>query len=95
VGVLKKALTKALQLSINNVEEIQGTTQIFVDVSGSMRSPLSGGKSFGSVRQCYELSIILGLMVMSRCKHCEYYIFSSIRVAKCYLYMNEKLNGDL
>lgn len=60
-----------------------------------MKSPLSGGKSFGSVRQCFELSILLGLMVMSRCKSCEYYIFSSVRTDKCYLLMNEKLNGDL
>jgi hypothetical protein len=80
---------------MSNVQEIQGTTQIFVDVSGSMRCPLSGGKSFGSIRQCSELSIILGLMIMSRCKHCEYYIFSSPNDAECYMQMNEKLTGDL
>lgn len=93
--MLKTALTRALQLSIANVEEIQGVTQIFVDVSGSMKSPLSGGKSFGSVRQCFEMSILLGLMVMSRCKKCEYYIFSSVNTAKCYILMNEQLNGEL
>jgi|JI61114C2RNA_FD_contig_123_27688_length_1275_multi_5_in_2_out_0_2 hypothetical protein len=95
VELLKKALTNALQLSISNVEQLQGVTQIFVDVSGSMKSPLSGGKSFGSVRQCFEMSIILGLMVMSRCKSCEYYIFSSIATDKCYILMNERLTGNL
>lgn len=70
VALLSEALSIALQRSIENVEEIKGATQIFVDVSGSMQCPMSGGKSFGSVRECYELAIILGLLVKAKCQHC-------------------------
>ncbi len=53
INILKPVLSNALQLSMQNVEVLKGVTYIFVDVSGSMRSPLSGGKSYGSVRDCY------------------------------------------
>ena len=50
-----------------NVDEIKGHTVVFVDVSGSMCSPLSGGKSYGSVRTCKEASILMGLMTRQKC----------------------------
>jgi hypothetical protein len=58
---------------------------VFTDVSGSMQCPISGGKKYGSIRTCADLSILLGLMVNENCEHCKYYIFSSVgSFPKCY-----------
>jgi hypothetical protein len=53
----------ALEHSICNVEKLKGNTLVFTDVSGSMRCPISGGKTYGSIRTCADLSILLGLMI--------------------------------
>ena len=59
---------------------------IFTDVSGSMQCAISGGKKYGSVRTCADLSILLGLMVNENCENSQYYIFSSVghQHPKCY-----------
>ncbi len=68
VESLKDALDKALKISIdNNIDELKGLTYIFCDVSGSMKCPISGGKKYGSVRECYELSLLLGIMLKQKC----------------------------
>lgn len=59
----------AIKIAVNkNLEEISGHTAIFSDVSGSMNTSMSGGaKKYGSVRNCLECALVLGLMVKQRC----------------------------
>jgi hypothetical protein len=33
------------------------------DVSGSMRCPISGKDKYGSARNCYEIGILLALLI--------------------------------
>lgn len=61
----------------NSLDTIEGHTVIFADVSGSMQHRLSGGKSYGSIRTCYEAAILLGLLLRQKCEKCTLYIFSS------------------
>ena len=74
----KESIKKAIQIAIDkNLEEIKGHTLIFCDVSGSMRTPISGGKKYGSIVQCNEVALLLGLMIKSKCQNSSFYIFSS------------------
>ena len=42
-----------------------------------MRTAISGGKHYGSIRNCMEVGILLGLMIRSKCANCQFYLFSS------------------
>ena len=60
----QKAVETALKAAIDkNLDRLDGVTYIFCDLSGSMSCPISGGKKYGSVRMCSELSLLLGLML--------------------------------
>ncbi|CAK79603.1 unnamed protein product (macronuclear) [Paramecium tetraurelia] len=51
----KDAIEKAMQIAVDkNLETISGVTYVFVDVSGSMCSQISGGKKYGSINQCKD-----------------------------------------
>lgn len=46
----KASIEAAIAISVNkNLDTIAGVTYVFVDVSGSMQSKISGGKKYGSV----------------------------------------------
>lgn len=65
---------------------MKGRTFIFADVSGSMSSAISGGKKYGSIHECKEIALLLGLMIRMKCEKCSYFIFSSPgHITKCYL----------
>lgn len=84
----KDSITKAIQIAVDkNLEPIIGHTLIFCDVSGSMRCKISGGKCYGSVRNCKEVALLLGLMIKSKCETSSFYIFSSpgYEHKECYL----------
>jgi hypothetical protein len=52
-----------------------------------MRCPVSGNKSYGSIRTCYDVSLLLGLLIRYKCDDCQYFLFSSPgdEVSKPYL----------
>ena len=60
-----------------NLDSIKGHTIILADVSRSMQCPISGKKYYGSNRSFYEVALLLGLLIKSKCKKSSYYLFSS------------------
>lgn len=70
----KAALDTSVKLAAeNNVDHIPGKAAIFVDVSGSMNCPISGEKGMGSVANCMQVGMLMGLMI----KH----IFDEAKIA--------------
>jgi len=74
-----EALERAIKVAVNkNLEQIEGNTAIFADVSGSMNSPISGGsRQYGTIRTCLDCALVLGLMIKQRSAKSSFYIFSS------------------
>ena len=66
-------LENAVELSIENMPKLAGTTVIAVDVSGSM----SGTVSAKSKVRCYEIAMLLGLMANKICENSIFYTFNS------------------
>ncbi|CAK58727.1 unnamed protein product (macronuclear) [Paramecium tetraurelia] len=74
----KDAIEKAMKIAVDkNLETISGVTYVFVDVSGSMRSPISGGKKYGSVNQCQDCAFVLAHLIRIKCEKCEFYLFAA------------------
>jgi len=62
-----RALESALELSIRNVPEIAGNTFVFVDVSGSMHSPVTGyRKGSSSVVRCVDVAALIAASVLRK-----------------------------
>jgi len=79
----KLALENSIRIATSlNVKPIMGNSVIFCDVSGSMRTPISGGSGLGSVRDCMQIGILLGLMLRSVCKNVDFKVFSSKKPGK-------------
>lgn len=95
----KEALETAIRISTTlNVKPIMGHSVIFCDVSGSMRTPISGGSGLGSITDCMQIAVLLGLMLRSVCKSVDFKIFSSIkpgRTKKCWLPVDIEGNNIL
>jgi telomerase protein component 1 len=95
----KDALETAVRIATTtNVKPIMGHSVIFCDVSGSMRTPISGGSGLGTVKDCMQIGILLGLMLRSVCKSADFKIFSSIkpgRTKKCWLPVEIESEGIL
>jgi telomerase protein component 1 len=73
-AIYSDTLEKALQISTeNNCPKLKGKALIFVDVSGSMTSPLSSHSEM-TLREC---GILLGLMINASCESVEFRAFSS------------------
>ena len=71
------ALEAAVKLAtVNNVQPILGHSVIFCDVSGSMQTQLSGGP-MGSITNCMQVGVLLGLMLRYVCESSEFIVFSS------------------
>ena len=74
----KKALNNAIKIAIgHNVRPIKGKSVVFSDTSGSMGSPVSGGKGLGSIRSCMQVGLLMSVMMKYACEECDFYIFSS------------------
>lgn len=65
-------LENAVEASIENMPKLDGTTVIAVDVSGSMRSPVSAKSKV----QCYEIAMLLGLIANRICDNAYFYTFN-------------------
>ena len=68
-----------------NLDTIPGVTYIFVDVSGSMQSKISGGKNYGSVNSCMDCGFVLGHLIRMKCENSLFYLFASPINDKAYL----------
>lgn len=74
----KQAIENALKISCDkNLDTIPGITYVFVDVSGSMQSQISGGKKYGSVHQCMTCAFVLGHMIRIKCETSKFYLFAA------------------
>jgi len=74
----KEAIETALKISCDkNLDTISGITYVFVDVSGSMQSPISGGKKYGSVHQCMTCAFVLGHMIRIKCETSKFFLFAA------------------
>lgn len=56
---LKDALQDALDLCCENVPKIDGAVHVFVDVSGSMNSPVTGRNNKPSVATCRDVAALI------------------------------------
>ena len=81
----KAALEATVKLAtLNNVQPVLGHSVIFCDVSGSMTAQLSGGP-MGSITNCMQVGVLLGLMLRYVCESSDFIVFSSPgRHQKCW-----------
>jgi hypothetical protein len=42
-----------------------------------MRSPISGGKKYGSVMHCMDLAFVLAHLIRTKCEQCKFYLFAA------------------
>ena len=68
------ALEAAAEASIGNMEQLEGTTVIAVDSSGSMSSLVSGH----STVRCCEIGTMLGLLANRICQNSIFYTFDYV-----------------
>lgn len=64
---LKKALEKAVKISVRNIKGFDEDTRVLIacDVSGSMQTPVTEKSSI----EMYEIGLLLGQLLQSRCKN--------------------------
>lgn len=67
------ALETAVEVSIENMPKLNGTTVIAVDVSGSMSSKVSAKSSVS----CVEIGYLLGLIANKICENSYFYTFNA------------------
>lgn len=65
-------LEKAVELSVENMPKLSGTTVIAVDVSGSMDDRISDKSKV----RCYEIAMMLGLIANRICENSIFYTFN-------------------
>lgn len=68
------ALENAVEAACENVPHLNGTTVIAVDVSGSMRDPISEK----SAVTCVQIAYLLGLIANKICDNSYFYTFNSL-----------------
>ena len=87
----RKALDNAIKIAtMKNIPPIRGKTVVFADTSGSMGCKLSGGINMGSIRECIDTGILLGLMTHYASESCRFFCFSSPGITgKCYIEFEE------
>lgn len=63
---IKDALQEAMEISTNNIPALEGNVYVFVDVSGSMSSVVTGvhGKKKASTVQCLDVAALIGAAIM-------------------------------
>lgn len=69
---IREALQDALDHSLSNVPELPGQTYVFPDISGSMKSPVTGTrKGSTSAVQCIDVAALIASAVLRRNKMAE------------------------
>lgn len=65
-SMLMTALEKAVQVSASNIQGFDDSTRVLIacDVSGSMQCPVSDKSKV----LCYDIGLLLGMLLKSRCK---------------------------
>jgi len=64
---LREALQDAMEVAVENVPELPGRTWVFVDVSGSMRSPVTGiRKGATTAVQCVDVAALMAAAILRR-----------------------------
>ncbi|MEM1183453.1 MAG: TROVE domain-containing protein [Planctomycetota bacterium] len=67
-----RSLESALEISVRNVPEIPGKTYVFVDVSGSMRSPVTGYRKGSSSKvRCVDVAALVAASVVRNNRDAE------------------------
>lgn len=65
-----EALQDAMEVAIDNVPPLEGNVVICPDVSGSMRSPITGNRGAGTTKvQCYQVAALMTAAILRRNKH--------------------------
>lgn len=76
--VVSEALHDAMEIAVGNVPSIDGKAYVFPDVSGSMRSPITGHrKGATSAVQCVHVAALVAAAVLRRNPDAEVIPFAS------------------
>lgn len=67
------ALENAVDVAVENIGKLPGTTVIAVDTSGSMGNPVSAKSEI----RCYEIGMMLGLLANKICENSIFYTFDT------------------
>jgi 60 kDa SS-A/Ro ribonucleoprotein len=66
-GVVRDALQDALEVAIENVPRVEGKVYVFPDVSGSMRSPVTGHRKGSTTAvRCVDVAALVAAAVVRR-----------------------------
>lgn len=70
---VRDALQEAMEIAVSNIPHIDGEVYVFVDVSGSMQSPVTGyqGRRQASKVMCVDAAALIGASIMRANKHCH------------------------
>lgn len=75
---MREALQDAMEIATENVPEIAGKVYVFPDVSGSMRSPVTGyRKGSTSAVRCIDVAALVAATVLRKNGHAEIIPFES------------------
>jgi len=79
--LVREALQDAMEIATENVPEIAGKVYVFPDVSGSMRSPVTGFRqgSTSAVR-CIDVAALVAATVLRKNRHAEVIPFESTAI---------------
>lgn len=69
---IREALHAAMEAAIDNVPEASGQVHVLLDVSGSMRSPVTGHrKGSTSAVQCIDVAALMAAALLRKNRHAE------------------------
>jgi 60 kDa SS-A/Ro ribonucleoprotein len=75
---VQHALEAAMDISLENVPVIAGATVIAVDISGSMRDPISGKNGTATSKvQCVDVAALVGAALLHKNPHAQIVTFNS------------------
>ena len=76
-GVVREALQDAMEVAIRNVPAVDGKVYVFPDVSGSMRSPITGHRKGSTTAvRCVDIAALVAAAVLRRNPTAEVVPFS-------------------
>ena len=74
---IRKALHDAMEIAIANVPRVKGDVFVFVDVSGSMQSPITGHRTGAtSVVRCVDVAALMAAAMLRQNPHTQVLPFS-------------------
>lgn len=79
-NVIKNALHSALDLAIDNIPTLNGNVVTFIDISGSMQSPVTGdrGKGATTVARCVDVAALIGASILRHNKNATILPFDTV-----------------